>query len=300
MSEKIRISFEQRIITLPVDLLLQRKVITSNQKATVKYRRIASSIAEVGIIEPLIVSKLGKKDTRYLLLDGHLRLAALQDLGHSEVRCLISDDDEAFTYNKRVNRLATVQEHFMIARALDSGVPEEKLAKALNVDIKMIKRRRNLLDDICPEVVDMLRDKSINPVTFDVLRKMKPLRQIEVAELMMTAANWTASYAKALLAATPQAELAKPDKPKKVAGLTREQMARMEREMESLHQDFKQIENSYGDDILHLVIASGYLTKLVGNTEIARYMTQHHGELLEEFRSIIAATSLDQTYLPSN
>ena len=42
--------------------------------------------------------------------------------------------------------------------------------------------------------------------------------------------------------------------------------------MASLHQDFKQIENSYGDDILHLVIASGYLGKLLANKEIERFL----------------------------
>lgn len=295
MSDHVRIAFEQRIVMLPLGSLLPRKKVEAAQKKVVKYKRISSSIAELGVIEPLVVARLGKKDSRYLLLDGHLRLAALQDLGHIEARCLIADDDEAFTYNKRVNRLATVQEHFMIMRALKSGVSEDKLAKALDVDIKLIKTRRTLLDGICPEVVEMLKDKSVNPVTFDVLRKMKPLRQIETAELMGTAANWSSSYAKALLAATKQEDLAKPDQPKKIAGMTREQMARMEREMASLHQDFKQIENSYGDDVLHLVIASGYLGKLIGNKEIERYLSVHHTELLDEFRSIIASSSLDQT-----
>ena len=36
-----------------------------------------------------------------MLVDGHLRHAALADPGHSEAPCLIADDDEAFTYNKR-------------------------------------------------------------------------------------------------------------------------------------------------------------------------------------------------------
>lgn len=89
-------------------------------------------------------------------------------------------------------------------------------AKALNVDLTLIKRRRNLLNGICAGVVEMLKGKTVNPVTFDVLRKMKPLRQIEAVELMATAANWTASYAKALLAATRQEQLAKPDQPKKL------------------------------------------------------------------------------------
>jgi hypothetical protein len=42
----------------------------------------------------------------------------------------------------------------------------------------------------------------------------------------------------------------------------------MEREMGALQQDFKAVEASYGDDVLHLVIASGYLAKLVNNPEI--------------------------------
>lgn len=295
MTEHVRIAFEQQIIMLPVAVLLPQRQIHEHQKKAVKYRRIVSSISKMGIIEPLVVSRLDKKESRYLLLDGHLRLAAIRDLGQSEARCIISNDDEAFTYNKRVNHLATIQEHLMILRALKSGVSEEKLAAALNMDIKLIKRRRTLLDGICPAVVEMLKDKSVNPVTFDMPRKMKPLRQVEAAELMATATNWTSSYAKALLAATRQDELAKPDQPKKIAGLTSEQMARMAREMTSLHRDFKLIENSYGDDILHLVIASGYLSKMVSNKEAQRYLSIHHAELLEEFCAIIAASSLDQT-----
>lgn len=294
MVDDVRIAFERRIIVLPVDSLLPRKKLPDRFTRTVKYKRIARSVAEVGIIEPLVVARL-KRDPRYLLLDGHVRLAALDELGQTEARCLIADDDEAFTYNKRINRLATVQEHFMLIRAIKRGVSEEKLARALNVDVKLIQRRKTLLDGICPEVVELLKDKSVNPQTFEVLRKMKAMRQIEAAELMVTAGNWTSSYAKALLAATKQEDLARPDRPKKIAGLTPEQMARMEREMSSLHQDFKQIESSYGDDILHLVIASGYLAKLLANGEIARFLERHHAEILAEFRAIIAATSLDDT-----
>ena len=132
------------------------------------------------------------------------------DAGVTEVRCLIALDDEAFTYNKRINRLATIQEHFMIVRAIERGVSEDKLAKAL----ESRRSRRFGAGERCstgisPEVVDLLKDKSVNPTTFDVLRKMKPMRQIEAAELMSTAGNYTASYAKAILAATRQADLVK-------------------------------------------------------------------------------------------
>jgi ParB-like chromosome segregation protein Spo0J len=294
LAEDVRVSFERRVVVLPVTSVLPQKKLSDAIVRTVKYRRIVRSIAEIGIIEPLVVARMNKREKRYLLLDGHIRLAALVQIGQPDARCLVAADDEAFTYNKRVSRLATVQEHFMIMRAIKRGVSAERLAKALNVNIKLIARRKTLLDGICPEAVDLLKDKTVNPQTFETLRKMKPMRQIEAAELMVTAGNWSAGYAKALLAATKQEDLAKPERPKKILGLTSEQMARMEREMTSLHQDFKQIESSYGDDILHLVVASGYIQKLVSNPEIERFLTQRYPEFLQEFRAIISAASLDQ------
>lgn len=297
MADAVKLAFERELVVTRLDQILPTRQVTDHVKNTVKYRRIAQSIREIGVIEPLVVARSAQVEG-LMLLDGHIRHAILQDLGETETRCLLARDDEAFTYNKRINRLATIQEHYMIVRAIERGVSEEKIARALDVDAKSIRRRRSLLEGVCPEVVDLLKDRSVNPVTFDVLRKMKTMRQIEVAELMLAANNFTSSYAKALLAATRQGDLARPDKPKKVGGMTSEQMARMEREMASLNQDFKALEASYGDDVLHLVIASGYLSRLVGNPEIERFLKSRHPEILDEFRAIITAASLDQSSPP--
>jgi ParB-like chromosome segregation protein Spo0J len=293
MEETVRIGFERRIQVLPLSTILPLRAVPEDIKRTVKYRRIATSIHEIGLIEPLVVARSQEQQGRYLLLDGHVRYTVLMDTGEPNARCVMADDDEAFTYNKRINRLATIQEHFMIVRAIERGVSEDKLARALDLDAKAIRRRRNMLAGICPEVVDLLKDKSINPSTFDVLRKLKPMRQIEAAELMMTAGTYSASYAKALLAATKQADLVKPDKPKKVGGLTPEQMLRMEREMETVQRDLKSVETRYGEDMLHLVIASGYLGKLLANKAIKRFLDTHHPEIASEFGAIVAAASLD-------
>jgi hypothetical protein len=37
-----------------------------------------------------------------VLLDGHMRLKALIELGRTEVFCLVANDDDAFTYNDKV------------------------------------------------------------------------------------------------------------------------------------------------------------------------------------------------------
>lgn len=288
----MKAAFETRLVSLPIADILPLRRLTDQIIGSVKYRRIARSVAEVGVIEPLVVAR-PKAPGAWMLLDGHVRLAILKDLGEIEARCLVADDDEAFTYNRRVNRLAIIQEHYMIVRALERGVSEEKLARALDVDVKAIHRRRSLLEGVAPEVVDLLKTRNVNPVTFDVLRKMRPMRQVEAAELMLSANNFTSAYAKALLAATRQTDLMRQDKPKRVGGMTPDQMARMEREMASLTQDFRALETSYGDDVLHLVVASGYLNRLLNNPLIERYLSTRHPELVDEFRAIIAASSLD-------
>jgi hypothetical protein len=182
----------------------------------------------------------------------------------------------------------------MIVKAIERGVSEEKLARALNVDIKRIKTKRTLLDGVCPEVAEMLKDKSVDTDVLTLLRKMKPLRQIEAVELMSAMNNFTARYAQALLAATRREDLAQPDRPKKIGGLSAEQMARMEREMDGLQREFKAVSASYGDTVLNLVVAAGYLSSLISNPRVSGYLERHHPEILSEFRAIVAATSLEE------
>lgn len=294
MASPVKIAFEKQIVVLPLSAILPLRAVSFATKQSAKFQRIAHSIAEVGVIEPLVVAGLRKGQKQHLLLDGHVRLVILAEQGASEARCLIADDDEGFTYNKRINRLATIQEHYMIVRALERGVSEEKLARALNMDVKGIKRRRSLLEGVCPEVIDLLSDKTVNARVFELLRKMKPIRQIEAAELMISVGNYSMSYAAALLGATRQADLTNPDKPKKVGGLTPEQMARLERETTTVNQDFKALEESYGDDVLNLVVASGYVARLIGNAEIERFLEGRHPDLLNELRVVVNAVSLDQ------
>ena len=295
MPDPVKIAFSRQVVSLPLSDILPMRRVPDGLKQTARYKRIVASIGEVGIVEPLVVARRGKDPGPFMLVDGHLRHAALLDLGTKEAPCVIADDDEAFTYNKRVNRLATIQEHYMIATAIERGVSEEKLARALNVDIKRIKTKRTLLDGVCPEVAELLKDKSVDTEVFSLLRKMKPMRQIEAVELMSAMNNFTARYAHALLAATRQEDLAQPERPKKIRGLTAEQMARMEREMDGLQREFKAVTASYGDTVLNLAVASGYLSSLMGNTRVSRYLERHHPEILAEFKVIVAATSLEES-----
>ena len=138
-----------------------------------------------------------------------------------------------------------------------------------------------------------MKDRQVGVAVFSVLRKMKPLRQIEVAELMIAANRLTVTYAKALLAATPKEQLAEPEKPKSISGVSAEAIARMEQEMDHLQRDYRLVEDSYGTTMLNLVVAKGYVGRLLANAEVARYLERTHLDMKRELEGIIAAIRTD-------
>ncbi|EXL08883.1 plasmid partitioning protein RepB C-terminal domain-containing protein [Aquamicrobium defluvii] len=283
--------FEDDCVTLAVDALLPVKVLRTATKSSKKYQQITASIREVGLVEPPVVARDPANPGTFLLLDGHVRIEVLKDLGIEQVECLVSTDDEAFTYNKRISRLSPVQEHKMIRRAIERGVPEEKIAKALDINPQSVRRKVRMLNGICDEAVAILKDKPCPMAVFETLRKMKPLRQLEAAELLVNANNYSVAYASAILAGTPQAQLAEGAKPKRIKGITPETMARMESELARLQESITSIQETYGQDHLHLTVIKGYLTKLLGNARVVRYLMQHRPEFLTEFQTIADMTS---------
>lgn len=281
-------------ITIPFTRLLPSRKGPDGLSTSRKFKQIVSSIDAIGLIEPLTIGKADKASGMHLLLDGHIRMFAMQELGFADAPCLIAKDDESYTYNNRINRLSTIQEHFMIRRAVDRGVTPERLAKSLELDVDHITKKINLLDGICAEAVRLLKDKHFSANLSPVLRKLKPNRQVECVELMVATNNITVAYAQALLAASPSNMLVNDDKPKKIKGVTAEQMAKMEREMSNLEGQFKLVEQSYGQDVLNLVLTKGYLAKLLDNEAVIRFLTQKQPEVLSEFANIVQTVALDK------
>lgn len=288
--ETIQKAFNDELIKLPIEQIVPTRTISRAIRRGAKFKQILASVKEVGIIEPLVVKPQGRSKKIYILLDGHIRLLAMKELGNVYVTCLVSTDDETYTYNKYINRIAPVQENRMILRAVKRGVSEAQIARALNLKIQSIKARRYLLTGICPEVVEALKDKIVARAVFSTFRKMKPFRQIESVTLMEDAGVYTVAYARALLAATPKSQLCNPEKPKNITGLSIEQMARMETEMKSLQREYSLIEENYGTDILNHTISKSYLGSLLQNTRITKYLQKHHADMLSVFQKIVRET----------
>ncbi|WP_025595854.1 plasmid partitioning protein RepB C-terminal domain-containing protein [Agrobacterium tumefaciens] len=280
----VSLSFENTSLRIPIDEIMPLKQLSASTLKSVKYAQIAASIAELGIIEPPVVIRDREVPDKFHLLDGHIRVDVLARNGETEVVCLVGTEDEAYTYNRRVSRLATIQEHKMILKAIEKGVPEERLARVLDVNISSIRHKKTLIGGLCDEVVDMLKEKHVPLNTIGELKKMKSMRQLEAAQLMIAMNKFTVTYAKSLVASTPDNMLLNPKK--KIGGLSEQQIELMEREAATLDREFKTIEQDYGADHLDLVLASGYLGKLLGNARVVRYLAQFHPDILSEFQKI--------------
>jgi hypothetical protein len=141
--------------------------------------------------------------------------------------------------------------------------------------------------------VELLKDKPIARGALREFRSVAPLRQIEMAELMIASNNFTVAYAKCLVAATAAEQLTKTDKPTSKDCFTAEDLAKIEREMESIGHEMRTLEESHGQNVLNLVIVVGYLKKLLASANVVKYLARKHPDLLSQFQKLVETTSLD-------
>lgn len=287
-NSKVKPAFNQQVVVLPIETIVTQKELSLEFRKSTTYKRISASLEHVGLIEPLVVYPRGPRD--YLLLDGHARLDILKQRGVTEVRTIFAMDDEAYTYNKKVNHAPPVAEYFMMLKALSHGVTEERLAQVLNVSVSAIRQRRNMLDGICKEAVEILRNRDVSPAVFASLKKMKPIRQIEAAEQMHATGTHTVRFARALLEVTrPELLVDVPSKRKPtIEATSRAAQAMLEQETDLLIRELKAVEESYGTDMLTLSIACGYVERLLSNSRVEKHLDKHHPEILGELRTLLA------------
>lgn len=283
---RVHLAFSRDFITVAVSAIVPLKTLQAGAFESRTFSQVVSSIGAIGLVEAPVVLADKANDGQYFLLDGHLRIEALKRLGITEVECLLGSDDDTYTYNKRVNRIPPIQEHRMIARAMERGVSSADIATALDLQVESVLRRFRLLDGISPEAAEVLKDTPCSMKVFDTLRQMSAVRQIEAADLMIGQNNFSVAFARAIRAATPESQLVVSRKGKSASTPSGQQMARMERELATLQTQVRSIEETYGIDNLHLTVVRGYIAKLLGNQKICRWLNTHRQEYVTEFQKI--------------
>ena len=93
---KLPQAFNTNVVDLPLDRLLPSRAMSKGIQTTRKYAQIKSSIQEIGLIEPIAITPPDEKTGLHIILDGHLRVQVVRDLGLTSIICLRAKDDEGY------------------------------------------------------------------------------------------------------------------------------------------------------------------------------------------------------------
>ena len=292
MTNDVDIGFEIEIRELKLTSLIPNKILPKKIKKTPKVLQIFQTIQELGIVEPIVVHPVSADNNNYLILDGHVKHRILMEQGKTIATCIIAKDDEAYTYNKRINRLSSIQEHFMVLEAVKQGVSEDKIAKLLNMNIHTIRNKKNLLSGICPDVVNLIRNIAVPAETIRALKKVKPIRQLEIISILNNMGTFKADLAKAMVRRSLPSQFVKNQsntkktKPDLHAG----------QDINHLIQETDRIKEQSGSNLVKLVTISAYLNRLLDNKKVRSYITKHYPDELKKLEKIVSIVHPGNSY----
>ena len=82
---KVSLGFDLAPLTVQIGKILPSRKTPVGVATSRKFMQIRASIQEIGLIEPLSVGPADHKTGQHIILDGHIRLIALQELNYGEV-----------------------------------------------------------------------------------------------------------------------------------------------------------------------------------------------------------------------
>ena len=91
---RIHLAFDRDFLTIPVAAIVPLKVLPDGARASRSYSQVLSSIKAIGLIEAPVVMADTKNAGTWFLLDGHLRVEALKELGIDADKRIIEMPEE--------------------------------------------------------------------------------------------------------------------------------------------------------------------------------------------------------------
>lgn len=288
----IKQCFNNHFHLYPITILLPSRSIPVNVRSSNKHKQILASIAEIGLIEPIMI--FITEHGEHKILDGHLRIEALKDLEITHAHCLISPVEDTYSYNKRVNHLTILQEQRMLQKAVESGVSVEKLCAVLGLSQGIINTRLRISEGISKEALALLADKNVSQNVFDVLRKIKLHKQMDFVSTMVTLNNFTKKFTLSMLHALPAEHLVrKPDNPPEDKDMIKT-LARLEKEMAALQVETQDIQNEFAENNLNLMVVRSYIAKLLSKNEIIHWLYDNKSEYLDVLKKVLGVKHLNE------
>ena len=70
--------------------------------------------------------------------------------------------------------------------------------------------------------------------------------------------------------------------------------------MNQVQKSYKDAEENYGSELLNLVVAKGYITKLLANEAVNRYIARHQPEILGHLELVANTDSMEEAIQTEN
>jgi len=255
------------------------------------FRKILASIASIGLIEPLAVLRENGATT-YVILDGYLRFTACQKLGVKSVPCIVYKENQAYSFNKNVNRLSPFQEIRMLRKSLET-IDEPTIARTFGV--KSIRHR------LGPGVIRYLHPDVVKAFESDMFRRacaiefasVVPERQIEIFREMKKIGDYSAVFCRSMVLQTPAAKRNKRAIHRQ--GWAKDQTRKKDlvnrlKHAEAQHDFYSTLYRQYSADLLRVTF---YIRKLIANPKVEAHLKIHHQEILTRFSEIIADAPIE-------
>lgn len=277
--EKLKIEGQD----IPLDLLVplrQRHVKLEKMRG---FKRIVSSIKELGLIEPLCVYR---ENGKYMILDGFLRMKACEELGVKSVPCLIYPDKEAYTYNKMVNKLSPVQENRMLRNAMQT-IDKGTVLKTLGIARLECRLTHRVIKALHPDVIAAIEKGRLSRISGAEFVHVVLAQQKEILQEMEKTNEFSPRFLRTMIIRTPE-ELRSGWKGRAAPW---EQVRNQNKDIAKKLQEAKErsdfYKKTYHDYSMDLAKMNSFARQLITNEQVKMLLSIKHPDILERLQNIV-------------
>jgi hypothetical protein len=170
-----------------------------------------------------------------------------------------------------------------------NGLTLAQISASLPTDFEMIRREESDVTGICSNAIDLLRTHPVTASSLTLLKRMKPLRQIEIAEQMVSNSLYTASFVRVFMYATKPELLFDGFKERKNRSWSETATQHFAREEGALLRNLRDLDSDAGRESLYLTVLQAWVFRLLQNATIRRYLERKHIAILDVLLSELSA-----------
>lgn len=281
---------------IPVDAIAVLNPRVRNKRV---FQELVTSIAHLGLKKPITVSQRPGR-SRYDLVCGQGRLEAFIALGQAQIPAIVLEatEEDCFVMSLVENLARRQHTPLELVRAIgalrERGYSHSEIAAKVDFSSEYVGAICYLLENGEEKLINAV-ERGVMPHT--IAMEIARAKEGEVQQALAQAYEEKALPGNQVLAIRQiidQRNTSGKGLHKRNTGRRTYGPVSSDSLMAAVSEDYKELESSYGDDMLVLVVAAGFLERLLSKPEMERFLSGRYPEFVETFRAIVQAASLDQ------